>query len=134
MKSTFLKVMGILCIVFGAIAVVVCLIAFPGYKLIKDTYGVDLTAAGIVDLINAMVTLLAGILGCAFCSKIEKAMVCRIMAVVMIICKLLSFFMAANLMKDLPVEVNTTSPVSLIVAMVLPVLYLISTFCSKQKN
>ncbi len=137
MKSTFLKVMGILCIIFGAIATIVCLIAFPGYKLINDTYGVDLTAAGIVDLINAIVTLLAGILGCAFCSKVEKAIVCRIVAIVMIVCKILSFVMANNLLKglsDMGVTVNTTSPVSLIIAMVLPILYFIATFCYKQKN
>lgn len=145
MHSTFLKVMGILCIIFGALGAIVSLVEFAGYKVIADQYGVNLSAAAAIDVITAIATIVAGILGCAFCSQVEKAIVCRIMGIILVVLKLASFGVVFSLLGKLN-EVLTSygaaemsfgdvvSPVTIISALIVPVLYIIATFCYKQKN
>ena len=145
MKSTFLKVMGILCIIFGALGLIISLVEFASYNVIADSYGVNLSGAAVIDVVTGIATIIAGILGCAFCSKIEKAIVCRIMGIILIVLKLASFGVVFSLLGDLN-EVLTSygaeemtfgdvvSPISIIAALIVPVLYIISTFCYKQKN
>ena len=145
MKSTFLKVMGILCIIFGAIALIVSLIEFASYNVIAESYGVNLTGAAVIDVVTGIAMIIAGILGCAFCSKIEKAIVCRIMGIILVVLKLASFGVVFSMLGNLNEILaqygaqemtfsDVVSPISIIFALIVPVLYIIATFCYKQKN
>ena len=138
MKSTFLQVMGIISIVFGAIAVIITLAGLAATKMLESLTGVSFTGAIVVEVIAAVVLLVAGILGVVFCTKPENAMVCRILAVVLIVLKLVDFFMTNALYKSIDASYLSgqtgVSPISLILGLIVPVLYLIATFCYKPKN
>lgn len=139
MKSTFLKVMGILCIVFGGIGIVVSLIEFASYSAIAANVGVDLSSAAIIDVVTAVITIVAGIVGVVNCTKPEKAIVCRIMGILMILCKIGGFVVVFSMLPKLNEMLTSlggqemsfsqlVNPLSIVFALVVPVLYLISTF------
>ena len=64
--SKFLKVTGILMIVFGAIALVLAIIAFAGIGVLAamGASSALLTVSVIIALVGAALELVAGIIGC----------------------------------------------------------------------
>ena len=130
MKSTFLKVMGILCIVFGGISLVISGLAFVTFAAITAATGIDLTSVGLFSLLSAVIELTAGIIGVVFCTKPDKVVVPRIFAVLMMVMSVVSYVITLGLAKqvaDAGAQMSS-SPLSLVLGLVVPVLYLISTF------
>ncbi len=139
MKSTFLKVMGILCIVFGGIGIVVSLAEFATYNALAAQVGVNLSAAAVIDVVTAVVTIVAGIVGVVNCTKPQNAIVCRIMGILMILAKIAGFVVVFSMLPKLNEMLTSlggqemsfaqlVNPLSIVFALVVPVLYLISTF------
>ena len=78
MGSKFLKVTGILMIIFGAIALVVSIIAILGLGVL-EALGAPmglLWASGIISLVGAVAEFVAGIIGVKNWNKPEKANTC----------------------------------------------------------
>ena len=76
--STFLKVTGILMIVFGTLALVLAIIAIAAVSL-AASLGIGsmmLTLSGILALVGAVAQMVAGILGAVNWARPEKAGVC----------------------------------------------------------
>lgn len=137
MKSTFLQVMGIISIIFGALAVIITLAGLAATRIVEAATGISFTGAIVVEVIAAVALLVAGILGVVFCTKPENAMVCRILGVLLIVLRVVDFVMTQSLYKqveDLGGTTTGVSPISLIFGLLIPVLYLISTFCYKPRN
>ena len=139
MKSTFLKVMGILCIVFGGIGIVVSLAEFATYNALAAQVGVNLSTAAVIDVVTAVVTIVAGIIGVVNCTKPQNAIVCRIMGILMILAKIAGFVVVFSMLPKLNEMLTSlgaqemsfgqlVNPLSIVFALVVPVLYLISTF------
>lgn len=126
--STMLKVVGILMIVFGAIATIITLIALVGVSVVAAT----LSAGGlyvfgvILAFLGAVAELVTGILGVVNCDKVEKAQMLLICAIVIVA---LSFL--GNLIFPL-IAGGSPSIFSFLIGLILPGLFAFGAIQNKQ--
>ena len=127
--STFLKVTGILMIVFGTLALVLAIIAIAAASL-ATSLGIGsmmLTLSGILALVGAVAQMVAGILGAVNWARPEKAGVCIVWGVIVIVLCILSTILT------LVSDADNFSIISLLTSFVIPVLYLIGAFQNKKQ-
>ena len=137
-KSTLLKVSGILMIIFAAILIVIYIIGLLGAGFLASVAaeigdagaimytGVAMIAI-IVLLIGAVIQLIAGILGVKNHNKPEKATVCIVFGVIIVVAAL------AGLIMDISGgPFGVTQVLMIIGQLVLPVLYLLGAFQLKK--
>ncbi len=145
--SGFLKVTGILMIIFGGIALVV------GFIAVQITLAISGAAAGVDDggisgllnmmsfmaLIGAAVQLVTGILGVAFSKKPEKAMVCLVAAVIVLLLAVVSSVIVPLIAQGNPavIEFEAQNLVGinwfgLFSGAVLPILFIIGAMQNKN--
>lgn len=128
MGSKFLKVTGILMIIFGAIALVVSIIAMLGLGVL-EALGLPmglLWASGIISLVGSVAEFVAGIIGVKNWNKPEKANTCIgwgiVVAAMCVVSSVLTLI-------GYPDSFNWFS---LVTGLVIPVLYLIGAFQNKK--
>lgn len=132
--SKFLKVTGILMIIFGAIALIVAIIAVAGLGLLAslaESMGEEipmgmLTVSAILALIGAVVQLIAGIIGVKNWAKPEKAGVCILWGIIVV-----ALCVVSNVLTLIGYPENF-SVLSVLTGLVIPVLYLIGGFQNKK--
>ncbi|MDD6488748.1 MAG: hypothetical protein PUG48_02900 [Clostridia bacterium] len=137
--SKFLKVTGILMIIFGSIAIVVSIIALMGIGALNafsNAVGAtsyvakDLTllyVGGFLALLSSVVELVAGIIGVANAQKPEKAKVCMIWGIlVAVMCILGNIFTL--------IGGGDFQFFSLLTGLALPVLYIIGAYKNQQNQ
>lgn len=128
MGSKFLKVTGILMIIFGSIGLVFSLIAIAGIGVLAALGASTgmLWASGIIALVGSVAEFVAGIIGVVNWNKPEKANTCIgwgiAVAAMCVVSSVLSFI-------GYPDSFNWFSLVS---GLVIPVLYLIGAFQNKK--
>lgn len=130
MGSKFLKVTGILMIIFGAISIVVSIIALMGLGVL-EALGAPmglLWASGIIAFVGSVAQLVAGIIGVVNCDKPEKANSCIVWGIAVAAMSII-----ANVFTLIGYPQNF-SFVSVISGLLIPVLYLIGAFKNKQSN
>ncbi|MBQ9833146.1 MAG: hypothetical protein IJO48_05370 [Clostridia bacterium] len=127
--AKFLKVTGILMIIFGAIAIITGIIAILGIAallLLSDgalSSGL-LYTAGIFTLVSAVAQFIAGIIGVKNCNKPENAQKCIVWgAIVAVLCVIGSILNV--------VGGGSFSVVNLLMGLVLPVLYIFGAVKNK---
>ncbi len=148
MKSTFLKVMGILCVIFGIIGLAASGISLASMGALA-AFGLptgSLTGGLAISLIDGIIMLIAGIIGIAASKNPNKAGVAMVFGIIMIIIAVISIIVSAVSMAGLQSAVdemmgsfgaesvkvgglNFTSFTSLII----PVLYFIAALLFKKK-
>jgi len=129
-SNKFLKVTGILMIIFGGIGIVFGIIAVIGVGALAMLLGPEanvglLTFAAILALVSAVVSLIAGIVGVKNAAKPEKANVCIVYGILTAVLAVLGqiLTMAGG---------GSFNVMNLIIGLVIPVLYLIGAFQSKK--
>ncbi|MDD6269459.1 MAG: hypothetical protein PUA84_05325 [Oscillospiraceae bacterium] len=132
----FLKVTGIIMIIGASLGIIISILALIGTAAISAmgntleiTEAVDyniglLYVSGILSLVGAAMEMVAGILGVANSKKPEKANVCIVFGVIVIL-----FSLAGSILTV--VGGNSFPVVSFLIGLVLPVLYLIGAFKNK---
>ena len=124
--SKFLKVTGILMIIFGAIALILSIIAFAGIGLLAMGASSSLlTVSCILMLVGAIAELVAGIIGVKNWNKLEKAGTCIVWGVIVI-----ALCVVSNILTV--VGGGEFSVVNLLTGLVIPVLYLIGGIQNKK--
>ena len=142
----FLKVVGILLIIGGALSILMAILAIAGGGLLgaaaigsggndAATAGVALGGgiliiAGIVALIGGVFNLVSGILGVKNCDKPEKAKSCFTLGIIMVV------FAALNLILNIVLGSGGSQMASNIssgiAGFLLPVLYLVGAIKNKK--
>lgn len=124
-KSTFLKVMGIICTIFGGIRI---LFAFYEISTFQSLYE-KLLPVAYYDLIYAAFMLAAGILGIIYSSRYEKKTLCMILGIIMVVLEIVGYIILASILSGTYISFTTViNPIAIIFRMTLPVLYLVATF------
>ena len=126
--STFLKVTGILMIVFGAIALIVSIIAILGIAALAaindGTYDMTmLYVGGVFALISAVAEFVAGIIGVINAKLPHKANTCIVWGVVAVMC------IAGEIISM--IGGSQFNVFSLICGLAIPVLYIIGAVKNK---
>lgn len=126
--SKFLKVTGILMIVFGALALILSIVAAIGLAALAslDLNTWQYTAAVILMLVGSIFELIAGIVGVKNCNKPEKAGTCMVWGIIVIALSVLSNVLT------LVGNPDNFSIVNLLTGLVIPVLYLIGAVMNKK--
>lgn len=126
--SKFLKVTGILMIVFGALALILSIVAAIGLAALAalDLNTWQYTLAVILMLVGSIFELIAGIVGVKNCTKPEKAGTCMVWGIIVIALSVLSDVLT------LVGNPDNFSIVSLLTGLVIPVLYLIGAVMNKK--
>ncbi len=130
--STFLKVTGILMIIFASLSLVVDIFSFF-LSAAFDALGASeassaLYFASIIMLIDAAAEMVAGIMGVAFCKKPEKANACLVMGIIVaVLCVVGTIINIAS-----GSEFGVSTIVSLLIGLVMPVLYIIGAVKNKS--
>ena len=122
--SKFLKVTGILMIIFGALALVLAIIAIAGISLLAAMGASSglLTVSCILMLVGAVAELVAGIIGVKNWNKLEKAGTCITWGIIVIVlCVILTVVGGGDF-----------SVLNLVTGLVIPVLYLIGGLQNKK--
>lgn len=126
--AKFLKVTGILMIIFGALAIVMDLIAMAGLGVL-EAIGAPMGAlwlSAIVGLVGAVLELIAGINGVLNAEKPEKAKTCMVWGIIIagmcVISNLITLF-------AYPDNFNI---VSLLLGLVIPALFIFGAY--KNQN
>lgn len=128
--SKFLKVTGILMIVFGALALILSIVAAIGLAALAalDLNTWQYTLAVILMLVGSIFELIAGIVGVKNCTKPEKAGTCMVWGIIVIALSVLSDVLT------LVGNPDNFSIVSLLTGLVIPVLYLIGAVMNKKAS
>lgn len=129
MGSKFLKVTGILMIIFGAIGLVVSILGIAGAS-VATAAGIPagiIWGAVLLSLLGAVIEFVAGIIGVKNWNKPEKATTCIICGVLVI-----AFSLVSNII-TLVGNAENFNVFSLLIGLVIPVLYLIGAFQNKNK-
>ena len=128
--SKFLKVTGILMIVFGALALILSIVAAIGLAALAalDLNTWQYTLAVILMLVSSIFELIAGIVGVKNCNKPEKAGTCMVWGIIVIALSVLSDVLT------LVGNPDNFSIVSLLTGLVIPVLYLIGAVMNKKAS
>ncbi|MGN0781144.1 MAG: hypothetical protein ACI4N5_05660 [Christensenellales bacterium] len=126
--SKFLKVTGILMIVFGALALILSIVAAIGLAALValDLNTWQYTLAVILMLVGSIFELIAGIVGVKNCTKPEKAGTCMVWGIIVIALSVLSDVLT------LVGNPDNFSIVNLLTGLVIPVLYLIGAVMNKK--
>lgn len=126
--SKFLKVTGILMIVFGALALILSIVAAIGLAALAalDLNTWQYTLAVILMLVSSIFELIAGIVGVKNCNKPEKAGTCMVWGIIVIALSVLSNVLT------LVGNPDNFSIVTLLTGLVIPVLYLIGAVMNKK--
>ena len=126
--SKFLKVTGILMIVFGALALILSIVAAIGLAALAalDLNTWQYTSAVILMLVGSIFELIAGIVGVKNCNKPEKAGTCMVWGIIVIALSVLSNVLT------LVGNPDNFSIVNLLTGLVIPVLYLIGAVMNKK--
>lgn len=126
--SKFLKVTGILMIVFGALALILSIVAAIGLAALValDLNTWQYTLAVILMLVGSIFELIAGIVGVKNCTKPEKAGTCMVWGIIVIALSVLSNVLT------LVGNPDNFSIVNLLTGLVIPVLYLIGAVMNKK--
>ena len=126
--SKFLKVTGILMIIFGALALILSIVAAIGLAALValelNTW--QYTLAVILMLVGSIFELIAGIVGVKNCNKPEKAGTCMVWGIIVIALSVLSNVLT------LVGNPDNFSIVNLLTGLVIPVLYLIGAVMNKK--
>lgn len=125
--SMFLKVTGILMIIFGALALVLAIIAIAGISLLAAMGASSglLTVSCILMLVGAVAELVAGIIGVKNWNKLEKAGTCITWGIIVIVLCVISNILTV-------VGGGDFSVLNLVTGLVIPVLYLIGGLQNKK--
>ncbi len=126
--SKFLKVTGILMIIFSSIALVVSIIGMLGMSLLESLgapMGI-LWASMILSLVGVVAEFVAGIVGVKNWNNVEKASTCILWGIIVIAICLISNILT---LVGYPESFNV---ISLLLGLVIPVLYLIGGFQNKK--
>lgn len=126
--SKFLKVTGILMIIFGALALILSIVAAIGLAALAalDLNTWQYTLAVILMLVGSIFELIAGIVGVKNCNKPEKAGTCMVWGIIVIALSVLSNVLT------LVGNPDNFSIVNLLTGLVIPVLYLIGAVMNKK--
>lgn len=128
MGSKFLKVTGILMIIFGSIALIIAIMALLGLGVL-EAIGAPmglLWASGIIALLGAVAEFVAGIIGVVNWNKPNKANTCIGWGItVAAMCVISNIFTLIGYPENFNVF-------SLLTGLVIPVLYLIGAFKNKK--
>lgn len=135
--SKFLKVMGIISIISGALSFILNCVTCVGANAIMYTaqaLGVNVNAglysvACILSLLGSAALLVAGIMGVINSAKPEKAMTCVILGAIVIIVSLLSTILAFASYPS-----GGINFFSILLSLVIPVLYTISAYLTKKNG
>lgn len=133
--TTILKVTGILYIVFAALGILGGLLVIFGGGLLASGglqtgaylgagFGSILAIAGIVTILGNVLGLVTGILGVKYCRRPDKAQICFVLGIV------LTVFAAISLISSFGND--SSSIVSGLIGLVLPVLYTLGAYWNKQ--
>ena len=123
-SNKFLKVAGILMIIGGGISTILGIIFVLGVGFIGAGGAIMLGAIAI--LVAAVIQLVAGIIGVANAAKPEKAMVCIVFGLLVLVLSI-----AGNAITL--IGGGTPDIVNILLGVALPILYLIGAFQNKQK-
>lgn len=125
--SKFLKVTGILMIIFGALALVLAIIAIAGISLLAAMGASSglLTVSCILALVGAVAELVAGIIGVKNWNKLENAGTCITWGIIVIVLCVISNILTV-------VGGGDFSVLNLVTGLVIPVLYLIGGLQNKK--
>lgn len=128
MGSKFLKVTGILMIIFGSIALIIAIVALLGLGVL-EAMGAPmglLWASGIIALLGAVAEFVAGIIGVVNWNKPNKANTCIGWGIaVAAMCVISNIFTLIGYPENFNVF-------SLLTGLVIPVLHLIGAFKNKK--
>ena len=126
--SKFLKVTGILMIVFGALALILSIVAAIGLAALAalDLNTWQYTLAVILMLVGSIFEMIAGIVGVKNCNKPEKAGTCMVWGIIVIALSVLSNVLT------LVGNPDNFSIVNLLTGLVIPVLYLRGAVMNKK--
>lgn len=134
--SKFLKVTGILMIVFGAISIIASIVALLGIaalNVMADAVGATsavaydigmLYIAGFISLASAVIELIAGIIGVLNAEKPEKAQTCMVWGILVAIMCVVGCILTVVGGQSFPFF-------SLVTGLVVPVLYIIGAVKNK---
>ena len=131
--KNFLKVTGILMIIFGAIALIVSIVAFAGVALLvslAESAGTDISSgtlylACVVLLVSSIAEFVAGILGVVNCSKPEKAGTCLVCGIIVAVLAVLGELLTI-------IGGGKFSVFNLFAGLVIPALYIAGAFLNKK--
>jgi hypothetical protein len=125
MGSKFLKVTGILMIIFGSIIAIMALLGLGVLEAMGAPMGL-LWASGIIALLGAVAEFVAGIIGVVNWNKPNKANICIGWGIaVAAMCVISNIFTLIGYPENFNVF-------SLLTGLVIPVLYLIGAFKNKK--
>jgi len=132
MQNKILKICGILMIIGGIISILGGIILLAGAGLLSavaeeadvEVNASLLTFASIFATISGVVSLIAGILGVKYSAKPEKANICIIFGILVIVISIIGNVIGL-------VGGGEFQPLNLLTGLVVPVLYLIGAFQSK---
>lgn len=128
MGSKFLKVTGILMIIFGSIALILSIVSLLGLGVL-EALGAPmglLWASGIIALVGSIAEFIAGIIGVKNWNKPEKANTCIAWGfAVAAMCIISNVFTLIGYPENFSIF-------SVFTGLVIPVLYLIGTFKNKK--
>ena len=123
--SKFLKVTGILMIIFGALALVLAIIAIAGISLLAAMGASSGLLTVSCMLVGAVAELVAGIIGVKNWNKLEKAGTCITWGIIVIVLCVISNILTV-------VGGGDFSVLNLVTGLVIPVLYLIGGLQNKK--
>ncbi len=125
--KSFLKVTGILFIVFGAIAAVLGLIAMLGAGLAAQVSGVAaglIVFSGLVTLVLSAANIFVGIFGVKNCENLEKAQSCFILGIILVGLQIVSSII--NMVS------GSFSILNMLIGLILPCLFLYGAMQNKK--
>lgn len=130
--SGFLKVVGILMIIFGSISLIVSIVYVLGISAIAYVSSGELTsgmlyASGALLLLSSVAEFVAGIVGVANCKKPEKATTCMAWGIIVAV------FCVAGQIFNL-IGGKDFNIFYLFSGLILPVLYIIGAVLNKKSN
>lgn len=137
-SNKFLKVAGILMIIGGAFGIIVGVIAVAGVGLLSNLASeVGVSVGGVIIstilmLLGAIIELVAGIVGVKNAAKPEKAQICIVLGIIVAVLSV-----GGNIWSSAATAAITETAFSLdfaglITGLVLPALFLIGAFQSKN--
>ena len=140
MKSTFLKVMGIIMTVLGAIGVATCLVWF--FMLLGFGYP-GFIILGVIAIVQTALTLVAGVVGITSSADQHKAAACIVWGIILIVIEVATmifqyasgYMELSNQLSYLSGTSTMSTMISIPLSFAVPVLYLIAAWLFvKKKN
>ncbi|MGN0601869.1 MAG: hypothetical protein ACI4I7_04085 [Oscillospiraceae bacterium] len=128
--SGFLKVTGILMIIFGSIALIVSIVAILGIAALAYISSGEMSSAllytaGVLSLISAVAEFVTGILGVKNCKRPEKAGTCIAWGIIVIVLSVAGSILTVVGGDSFPVF-------SFLLGLVMPVLFIIGAVKNKK--